>query len=187
MYNLITTITDLPKLVGCREFPTDQQGMQLIKLIQDFINEEYKFTGKQVTEAFKLAVKRELWLDGKRVDPSTFGQHLSVNIVGQVLTAYKEHKRDSTARPSGYNYNQLPEKRTVNISDADAYDLVLRWTKRDGKPPFVAPYLGAYRYLVKNNQIKPLKKQSSNRFESNIESIEKEAVSRYLHQNILKQ
>ena len=64
--------------------------MGLIKMIQDFINAEYRYTGTQVKEAFTLAVKRELYLDGKRVDPSTFGQHLSVNVVGQVLTAYKE-------------------------------------------------------------------------------------------------
>ena len=108
-YNLISTVTELPRLVGCHDFPNDQQGMNLIKIINDFINEQYRYTGGQVKEAFTMAVKRELYLDGKRVDPSTFGQYLSVNVVGQVLTAYKESKRDSNARPKGYNPMQLGE------------------------------------------------------------------------------
>jgi hypothetical protein len=186
MYNLTSTILSLPQLVGCKDFPDSQQGMKLVKLIQDFINEEYRVNGQQVTEAFKLAVKRELWLDGKRINPSTFGNHLSVNIVGQVLTAYKEHKRDSTARPSGYNYNQLPEAPKKNISDADAYDLVLKWTKEEGKPPFAAPYLGGYRYLLKNKQIKPVSKSTGGRFEDNFNGKEREVVEQWLLQNVLR-
>lgn len=186
MYNLVTTITELPKLVGCHDFPNDQQGMQLIKLIQDFINNEYKYDGKTVTEAFRMAVKRELYLDGKRVDPSTFGQYLSLNVVGQVLTSYKESKQSKNARPTGYNFNQLPEHRTVNISDADAWDLVLKWTKQEKQLPFAAPYLGAYRYLVKNGVIKPHGYKPSNRFEANLSGKEKEAVEMYLIQNVLK-
>lgn len=186
MYNLISTITQLPSMVGCQEFPSTPQGMNLIKLIQDFINEEYKYSGDTVKKAFMLAAKQELYLDNKRIDGSTFGQHLSVNVVGKVLTAYKETLRNKNARPQGYNYNQLPPKRTENISDEDAYDLVLKWAKREGKPPFGAPYIGAYRYLVKHNQIKPVSNQSSNRFEANLESREKEAVEKYLLQNVLK-
>ena len=187
MYNLTSTILSLPQLVGCKDFPDSQQGMKLVKLIQDFINDEYKFNGQQLTEAFTLAVKRELFLDNRRVDPSTFGNHLSVNIVGQVLTAYKEHLKDSNARPKGYNYNQLPERQTKKkISDEDSWELVLKWAKEEGKPPFAAPYIGAYRYLVKNKQIKPSRKETSNNFESNLSGNERERVERYLLQNVLK-
>jgi len=153
MYNLISTITDLPKLVGCHDFPNSPQGMQLIKLISDFINEEYRYSGAQVTEAFKMAVKRELYLDGRRVDPSTFGQHLSVNVVGQVLTAYKEAKRDSNARPSGYNARQLPAHETKPITPAEAHDLILKWCKEDGELPEIAPYGTAYKYLFENGLV----------------------------------
>lgn len=172
-------------LVGCKEFPNDQQGMTLIKLINDFINEEYKFNGQQVTEAFKMAVKRELWLDGKRVDPSTFGQHLSVNIVGQVLTAYKESKRDSNARPAGYNYKQLPEHKTKNITPEEAWDLMLKFIKQDGGLPFCAPYIGVYNYLVKNGLMKPVRKTSGNSFSANMDSPERHAVEQYLLRNII--
>lgn len=186
MYNLVSTITQLPSMVGCQDFPDTPQGMALVKLIQDFINEEYKYNGETVKKAFMLAAKQELYLDNKRIDASTFGQHLSVNVVGRVLTAYKEKLRLGNARPPQYNVNQLPQKRTVNISDEDAYELVLKWTKKEGKPPLGAPYLGAYRYLVKHNQINAVKKETSNRFESNLEGREKEAVVNYLMKNVLK-
>ena len=180
MYNLITTITDLPKLVGCRDFPTDQQGMQLIKLISDFINEEYRLNGHQVTEAFKMAVKRELFLDGKRVDPSTFGQHLSVNVVGQVLTAYKESKRDGNARPQGYNYNQLPAPEKKTISPFDAWELVLKWFNEEGRPPFGAPYIQAYEYLLSKGQVQPIKLQKTNRFKKDDTNPKTQSVINYL-------
>lgn len=160
-----------------------------MKLINDFINEEYKFNGQQVTEAFKLAVKRELWLDGKRINPSTFGHHLSVNIVGQVLTAYKEHKRDSTARPSGYNYKQLPEAPVKKLTPDEAWEMILRWTKEDKKLPLAAPYKLSYQYLLEKGQIKPVQKSTSNgRFSGAIAEFsypEREAVEKYLLQNVL--
>jgi hypothetical protein len=157
--------------------------MTLIKLINDFINEEYKFNGQQVTEAFKMAVKRELWLDSKRVDPSTFGQHLSVNIVGQVLTAYKEAKRDSNARPQGYNYNQLPEYKKELITPLQSWELVLKFTEREAKHPLAAPYVGAYNYLVEQGKIRPVSNEKTNRFESNLASRERDAVESYVKRN----
>lgn len=162
-----------------------------MKLINDFINEEYKFNGQQVTEAFKLAVKRELWLDGKRINPSTFGHHLSVNVVGQVLTAYKEHKRDSTARPSGYNYNQLPEATVKKITPSEAWDLVLKFTKEDGCIPLGAPYALAYEYLLEKGQVKEVRNlatKSKGRFSAALQDFtfpEKEAVKEYLIKNVL--
>lgn len=157
MYNLTTTILELPRLVGCRDFPDDQQGMQLVKLIQDFINDEYKYNGQTVREAFKMAVKRELYMDGKRIDPSTFGQHLSVNVVGQILTAYKESVRDGKARPQGYNYKQLPEAPVKKITPQEAHDMILKFIKEDGKLPLGAPYNIAFRYLVDNGLVEDVK------------------------------
>ena len=185
MYNLISTITDLPKLVGCHDFPNSPQGMQLIKLISDFINEEYRYSGAQVTEAFKMAVKRELYLDGRRVDPSTFGQHLSVNVVGQVLTAYKEAKRDSNARPSGYNARQLPDYKTKNITPEESWDLMLKFIKEDGGLPFSAPYIGVYNYLVGRGFIKPVRKATASGFSANMDSSERQLVEQYLLRNII--
>lgn len=158
-YNLISTITRLPLLVGCKEFPTDQQGMQLIKLINDFVNDNYKYSGQQLTEAFTMAVKRELFLDGKRVDPSTFGQYLSMNTVGQVLTAYKESKRDASARPKAYNPLQLEYKKKP-IEPLEAFELIKRWCLEENKLPFAAPYKIAYKYLVEQGKIKEVNKDA---------------------------
>lgn len=163
MYNLTTTILELPRLVGCRDFPDDQQGMQFVKLIQDFINDEYKFDGQTVRQAFKMAVKRELFMDGKRIDPSTFGQHLSVNVVGQILTAYKESVRDGKARPQGYNYKQLPEAPVKKITPNEAHDMIVKWCREDGKLPMAAPYHIAYRYLIEKGLVKEVSNVSQGR------------------------
>ena len=184
MYNLISTITDLPLLIGCKEFPNSPQGMQLIKLIQDFINQEYKYTGAQVTEAFRLDVKRSLFLDGKRIDPSTFGQHLSVNIVGQVLTAYKEQKQGMSARPAAYNPNQIAGPQKKLITPAESWELVLKWTKQENKVPFCMPYEGAYQYLIENKQIKEVKNITS-RFNRTSENMRHRAVEQYLIRNVI--
>lgn len=182
MYNLVSTITQLPSMVGCQEFPNSPQGMNLIKLIQDFINEEYHYNSDTVRKAFMLAAKQELYLDNKRIDASTFGQHLSVNVVGKVLTAYKEHVRKGKARP-GYNQNQLPEAPVKKITPAEAWDLVLKWFKEEGQPPQFAPYLSAYEYLLSNNQVKPVKHSTKKFGNFDEECPERLAVERYLLQH----
>ena len=164
-------------LVGCKEFPTDPQGMALIKLINDFINEEYKYSGNEVVEAFKKAVKRELFLDGKRIDPSTFGQHLSVNVVGQVLTAYKEFKRGESARPQ---YLGLPEVQKKPITPKESWELVKKWYLEDGKPPFCAPYLGAYDYLLQMGKIKPVNNELRSSRTDKESTLKQRTVERYL-------
>jgi hypothetical protein len=184
MYNLVSTITQLPSMVGCQEFPNTPQGMALIKLIQDFINEEYHYSGETVRKAFMLAAKQELYLDGKRIDASTFGQHLSVNVVGKVLTAYKEHIRKGNARPQGYNPNQLPEAPVKRITPAEAHDLILKWTKQERKLPFGAPYHLAYLYLLENKLVKEAAKIKHNRFKTQ-EDVELKLAQDWYQKNCL--
>ena len=176
MYNLITTIAQLPQLVGCKDFPSDQQGMSLIKLINDFINEEYQYNGKQVIEAFTKATKRELYLDGKRIDPSTFGQYLSVNVVGQVLTAYKEDKRrDNVTRP----YFGLPEVQKKPITPYEAWELCSKWFKEEGEL-INAPANMAYEYLLSQGKVRKVEQVKTNRFTDNNEGAKHRAVEKYL-------
>ena len=182
MYNLISTITRLPLLVGCKEFSTDQQGMSLIKLINDFVNEQYQYSGNEVTEAFTKAVKRELFLDGRRIDPSTFGQHLSVNVVGQVLTAYKEFKRGEMSRPK---YLGLPEVHKKPITPAEAWELVKKWSLEEGKPIHYAPYLRAYEHLLSEGLVKKVGKVSNYRFSENFNSPRRTEVERYLKNYVI--
>lgn len=176
----------LPKIIGCDEFPKSEHGKMLVDDIDRFINDQYRMSAKDVLLAFEKAATHSLFLDGKRVDPSTFGKFLSRASVGKVLTAYKESKQSIKARPSGYNYKQLPEAPFKPITPAEAWDLVLKFAKEDGKPPFAAPYLGAYEYLVENKQIKPVAKKSNKSMFSNFESPERTAVEQYLINNTLK-
>jgi hypothetical protein len=44
------------------------------------------------------------------------------------------------------------------MSNREAYDIVLKYYE-PGNPPLVAPYLGAYLYLVERGIIKPIKKR----------------------------
>jgi len=184
MYNLIATITELPKLIGCADFPNSPQGMQLIKLINDFINSEYQYNGSQVKEAFTMAVKRELYLDGRRVDPSTFGQHLSVNVVGQVLTAYKIHKRNGLSSTTGYNYNQLPERPFKKITPLEAYELCAKFYKQDGVL-INAPVNIAYEYLLSNKLVNKVEEVKTDRLQDNFDGKKYRAVQFYLSKNVV--
>ncbi len=168
--------------------------MSLIKLINDFVNENYQYSGQQVIEAFTMAVKRELYLDGKRIDPTTFGQHLSVNVVGQVLTAYKEAKRDSNARPSGYNSKQLPSYRNrlqephEPIKPSEAYELILKWCKEDNKLPFAAPYDICFEYLLEKGVVSKVPNQNnSHRYKGQSINFKRQAVEQWFTQHVLKQ
>lgn len=185
MYELTSTVLQLPSMVGCQDFPNTPQGMKLVKLIQDFINEEYNYSGEVVKKAFMMAAKQELYLDNKRVDASTFGQHLSVQVVGKVLTAYKETLRQSNARPQGYSYKQLPEAPKKLITNKESWELILQLTKDEGQPPMFAPYRGAYNYLLEQKRVQNVGKPS-NRFEKNIESAERQAVESYLKKHFVK-
>jgi hypothetical protein len=169
-------------LIGCEDFPKSEQGKILIEDLEKFINDRYKYSAKQLIEAFTMASTYELYLDGKRVDPSTFGKHLSRASVGKILTAYKEHVRKGNARP-GYNQNQLPEAPVKKITPAEAWDLVLKWFKEEGKPPQFAPYLSAYEYLLSNNQVKPVKHSTKKFGNFDEDCPERLAVERYLLQH----
>lgn len=170
-------------LIGCEDFPKSEQGKILIEDLEKFINDRYKYSAKQLIEAFTMASTYELYLDGKRVDPSTFGKHLSRASVGKILTAYREHLKDSNARPSGYNRNQLPEAPVEKITPAEAWDLVLKCFKEEGQPPQFAPYLSAYEYLLQHNQVKPVKHSTKKFGNFDEECPERVSVERYLLQH----
>jgi len=144
-------------MVGCKEFPNNQDGMKLMKLINDFINEEYKYDAPMVRSAFRMAAKQELYLDGKRIDPSTFGQHLSINVVGKILTAYKEFKRSENARPksaTGFLLNAANDER---ITPKEAYELCVEKNRLPEPYLHFCPLDIAYPYMVENKIIEPVK------------------------------
>lgn len=166
-------------IIGCEEFPKSEHGKLLIEDICRFINDQYKYSGKTVVKAFEMASTHSLFLDGKRVDPSTFGKFLSRASVGKVLTAYKEHMKDSNARPQGYDYKALPEAPLKRITPYEAYELCLKWYKKDGVLEY-APVNMAYEYLLENGQVEKIEKVRTNRFEDNFDGRKHKAVENYL-------
>lgn len=132
-----------------------------------------------------MAATHSLFLDGKRINPSTFGKYLSRASVGQVLTAYKETKRDSKARPAGYNSRQLPEHKTKNFTPEESWDLMLKFIKEDGGLPFAAPYIGVYNYLVDKRLMRPVRQATKSGFSANMDSPQRQAVEQYLLRNII--
>lgn len=126
----------------------------LIEDIDRFINDHYRMSGKDVIIAFEMAATHSLYLDGKRVDPSTFGKFLSRASVGKILTAYKESKQSSNARPQCYNPMQLREAPVKKITPQEAHDLILKICKAEGELPLALPYTIAYEYLLANGQVK---------------------------------
>ncbi len=167
----------LPNLIGCEDFPRSEQGLLLIEDLSKFINNTYGYNATQVLEAFNQAVTYNLYLDGKRVDPSTFGKHLSRASIGKVLTAYRETKRTERRTHLGL---PEPDDRSDIITPLESWELCLKWYKEEGEPTLIAPYLGAYTYLVEQKLIKPIKKVSNKRFSDNFDSSEALAVKNYL-------
>lgn len=186
-WNFTNTITRIPTYVGCNDFPTSSQGMQLIALINEFINDEFPLLRPDdVDKAFKLAASGKLIENGKKIEPNTYGKHLSAAVVGKVLSAYVDHQKHERMRPKpNYNRLALPQHQKQKISDEDAWELVLKWTKEEKQLPFSAPYLGAYRYLIKNKQIKPVLNEFGESAADNMSGQRRERVERYLLQNVL--
>lgn len=180
----------LPKIIGCEEFPKSEHGKLLIEDIDRFINEHYKYNGKIVMTAFEMAATHSLYLDGKRVEPSTFGKFLSRASVGKILTAYKESKQSKNARPSGYNPNQLNSAPVKVITPEEAYGLICKWVKEDGEFPLAAPYRKCYDYLLEKGVVRPIvKTKSTGRYTQMVGAVMNDnpyrlAVIKYLSDNI---
>ena len=169
-------------IIGCEEFPKSEHGKLLIEDICRFINDKYKYSGKTVVDAFEMASTHSLFMDGKRIDPSTFGKYLSRASVGKVLTAYREHLKDSNARPRGYDYQAVPEARKT-ITPLEAWELCLKWYKNEGSIGF-APVNLAYEYLLENNLVPKVETVKTNRFKDNIESPKRREVENYLRKSL---
>tara|TARA_R110000823_G_C15902755_1_gene497102 strand:- start:836 stop:1408 length:573 start_codon:yes stop_codon:yes gene_type:complete len=186
-WNFTNVIKLIPTYVGCNDFPNGVQGEQLKAIISEFINEQFPLLKPDdITEAFKMAAGGKLIENGKKIEPNTYGQLLSAALVGKILAAYVTHKRDANARPKGYNPMQLDEYKPL-ITAKQSWEVTLELALKDGEPPLACPYLGAYKYLVEQGKLQPVKKASKQSFMSEMCSPERQAVEKYLKQTILKQ
>lgn len=156
-WNYTNVIKIIPTYVGCNDFPQGTQGEQLKAIISEFINEQFPLLKPDdITEAFKLSAAGKLFDNGKKIEPNTYGQFLSAALVGRVLSAYVDYKKDARSRPSGYDFKRLNEAPVKNITPEEAYSLILKWVKEDGEFPLAAPYRKCYEYLLSKGVVKPI-------------------------------
>lgn len=156
---LLDVIDLMPTMVGAPIFTKDDEW--LIVMIAKFIVNEYpKLKVYDIQKAFSMGAKRELRNEKHDVvDISTFGQKVSVNLVGRVLNAYEEHKRIDRMRgsnmfPSGNEGQKKiespknePEKMTPKI----AYNMLVDECRSEGKlPKHFYLYSMVYRYVKKH-------------------------------------
>jgi len=132
----------------------------------------------EIIEAFEAAAARELNIGNKPVEPDTFGQYLSVAIFGKILSAFRDFKKQE---PKAYiqHYGSEIERPHNPITPLEAWELVEKWYKEDEKFAFIAPYLGAYDYLVSTKKIKPVENPRKG-FTANQSSPQRRAVESYL-------
>jgi hypothetical protein len=132
----------------------------------------------EIIEAFEAAAARELNIGNKPVEPDTFGQYLSVAIFGKILSAFRDFKKQE---PKAYiqHYGSEIERPHNPITPLEAWELVEKWYKEDEKFAFIAPYLGAYDYLVSTKKIKPVENPKKG-FAANQSSPQRRAVESYL-------
>jgi hypothetical protein len=161
-WNFTNVIKIIPTYVGCNDFPQGAQGEQLKAIISEFINEQFPLLKPDdITEAFKLSAAGKLFDNGKKIEPNTYGQLLSAALVGRVLSAYVDYKKDARSRPSGYNFKQLGEATPSKITPQEAYSLIIKWVKEDGEFPMVAPYRSCYLYLLEKGVVKEIEPPKS--------------------------
>ncbi len=169
-------------MIGAAEF-TGTQGQLLLTSINDFIQHNCNLNPKDFVTAFEMACARKLHHAGKPLEVDTFGRTLNINLVGKVINSYSQFKKETGTTARTYYRNEL-ERPHAPISDKDALELVLRWTKEDNQVPPYAPMIGAYRELLKQGKVDKVKKQSSG-FAANMSSPERLAVERYLKSKVL--
>jgi len=185
-WNFTNVLTRIPTYVGCIDFE-GSQGMALVALLSEFINEEFPLMNPdEVTSAFKAAASGKLMENGRKIEPNTYGKHLSANVVGKVLSAYQDFQKGERARPSGYNPNQLGEGKVNLITPKESHELIVGWISSDGCMPFAAPYATAYRYLVETNIIREVKKAVFNKYKKDTESVEIKAARKYYEKELHK-
>ncbi len=136
--DLLNYIDHLPSMVGAEPFSINDEW--LIMNIAKFILEQYgNLKPEEIHLAFTLAAKRRLKDENhKVVDATTYGQKLSINIVGKVLTAYQEGVRRVKSEPERLKSVQMSKRIEASrntMDPKDAYDLLVKLCEEEGEFP----------------------------------------------------
>lgn len=155
LYEMLDVVDLLPSRVGCKTF--EKQDEWMIADIAKFIIEEYKgLSPQEVLTAFTLSAKRQLSFNGKIVDLSTWGQKLSVNMVGLVLTAYKEHLFIISKNPQFvHRPNQKAiEQGGTKLTNKSAYEMLIDMCEKDKVIPKLFALWGrVFEYLKVSDKL----------------------------------
>jgi|15BtaG_2_1085339.scaffolds.fasta_scaffold09585_3 hypothetical protein len=172
-YNYSTQLHAVALLMGAHPL-TDTQGQALLKMNDEYINDYFQdIKPFEVVEAFKLCTTGAF----HKVNPEMLGKTLNPKVIGKVLGNFREWRINENKYKAKY---KQPDDRSDIITPLESWELCLKWYKEEGEPTLIAPYLGAYTYLVEQKLIKPIKKVSNKRFSDNFDSSEALAVKNYL-------
>ncbi len=153
---LLDAIDLMPTMVGAPIFTKDDTW--IIVSIAKFIVTEYpKLTLFDVQKAFSMGAKRELRNEKHEiVEVSSFGQKISANLVGKVLSAYEESKRRDRANgtkmfPSQLKSIEGPKKESGKMTPKTAYGMLVDECSASGKlPEHFYLYSMVYSYVKKH-------------------------------------
>ena len=153
---LLDVIDLMPTMVGAQIFTKDDEW--LIIMIAKFIVTVYpKLKVYDIQKAFSMGAKRQLRNEKHDiVDISTFGQKVSINLIGKVLNAYEEHKRiermsGSGMFPSKVKRIEAPKNEPEKMTPKIAYNMLVDECRKEGKlPKHFYLYSMVYRYVKKH-------------------------------------
>jgi hypothetical protein len=149
---LLNYIDYLPSKIGAPPFEADEEW--LIIDIAKFVVDNYRFLmdHDRIPHAFDMAASGKLLDDKlKPIRISTYGQKMSCNVVGEVLTAYHEMLKRDAARPKMVSQRQIEAPKST-MTDKDAYDLLVAECEKEGKlPELFFLWKSVYKYLKEIN------------------------------------
>lgn len=153
---LLDTIDLMPTMVGAPPFTRDDEW--IIVSIAKFIVSEYpKFGIYDVQKAFSMGAKRELRDESHNiVEINTYGQKISVNLIGKVLAAYRLHKERQRAAGSNMfplkkKMIEAPKKEEERMTPKLAYKMLVEECRKEGQlPKYFFLYSMVYRYVKKH-------------------------------------
>jgi len=125
-------------MVGIAEPPKPAE----IETILDFLRKYYvQYSMAEITKAF------ELYCAGKlptgRDEPKHFNA-FSLQFVGRVLNCFTQYQ-NSLPKPQAKAAGLLEEP--PPLDDKGSFDFIVKFKKKNGSYPTVAPYLNAYRFI----------------------------------------
>ena len=154
---MLNAIDYLPGYVGASKWGTDERP---IVLLANFIFRRFPtIYPENLVEAFELAASGSLYQDNKRVKVTSYGKTLDIDLVGTVLSAYKEHKREEARRPKPIipASRQLNEGPKFKPTGKYFYGLMMKDVKAEGKLPIAMVWKSIHEYMCEEGLLNPIK------------------------------